>query len=183
MNSVKSKNRYTELNYESPLDCWLSMTSSPDFRGWRNLILYMPWDDKLVTFEGFRPGKIEKRWVRYMIPGELERFKVEVAEKGQGVLRFGNKKDRGHFCLLAGTIESGTLTLFYRSLELTLEMIFDLVMINQIIKETGIKVRRLEIIAKKAFASTRAGRRQYYSKLRKILGVGEWVGKSRGVKK
>lgn len=162
---------YREMHYESPLHCWLEMSNSSTFQAWKNVILVMPWDDKLVSFNGFREGKIEKRWQRYMIPGELERFQRKIAEKGRGALRFGNKKDKGDFCLLSGVFRNGTFTLFYRSLEVSLEMVFDLVMVNQIIKQTGIRVKKLEIIAKWAFLSSRAGRKQYYQKLRKILEV------------
>lgn len=170
---------YKQYHFQSPLHCWLDMTDSEDFQGWRNIILFMPWDEKLVSFEGkFRPGKSEKRWDKYMIPGELERFISEVnGGKSRGVIRFGNKKEKGNFCLVGGTLEGSTFTIFYRALEISLEWPFDMVLLNQIIKKSGIKVKKLVVIANRAFTSTRAGRRSYYHKLRKVLGVDDENGK------
>jgi hypothetical protein len=73
-------------------------------------------------------------------------------------IRFGVSKsghgysgERGDFCLIGGVYSYGTLTLFYRSIELIGGLAYDLVLISHVCKELEIEPKFIEIWATKAF--------------------------------
>lgn len=165
------KNSYLNFHFNSPLECWRSFLQQ-GFNNYPYLTLVMDWDDKITSFEGkFRPGKSLLREQKYLITSELERFKKNVKVLRSVSIRFGNFKKSNDFCLVGGSysISSKEFCLFYRALELSLELPFDLVLLNKIIKESEIKVKRLVIFSQRAFISTREIRRKYANKLDQLL--------------
>ncbi len=83
----------------------------------------------------------------------------------------GYNGERGDFCLIGGVYGSGTLTLFYRSLELIGGFAYDLVLISQVCRQLEIDPRYIEIWATKAFVFALKGNsnEKLYPKLREIL--------------
>lgn len=83
----------------------------------------------------------------------------------------GYKGERGDFCLIGGVYSFGTLTLFYRSIELIGGFAYDLVLIEHICKELEIEPRFVEIWSPKAFVFALKGNsnEKLYPKLREIL--------------
>lgn len=158
--------------FDSPLECWRGFLNQK-FKNYSLLTLIMNWDSFITTFEGkFRPGKSLKREEKYLIKSELERFKNNINNGMKSVsIRFGNFKKKNDFCLVGGSYSRSTkeFCLFYRALELTLELPFDLVLLNKIIRESGIKVKRVIIFSQRAFISTREIRRKYAHKLNEFL--------------
>lgn len=157
-------------NYDSPMECWKKLTEEGKFFSKKNVILCMNWDDSICTFEGkFRPNKSIKRVEKYLIKTEFERFKKNAKAMSSCTIRFGNFKEKNDFCLVGGTYRDNTFYLFCRSVECSLELPFDLVLMNKIFKESGIKVKKLVIITTRLFRSTRAGRTMYFNKLKGFL--------------
>lgn len=128
----------------------------------------------------------------YVNPDEIRRVRAKI-QGGDGSteghlarrrkardfsIRFGVSKtghgysgERGDFCLVAAVYSSRTLTLFYRSIELIGGFAFDLVLIDHVIKELGVKVDFIEIWSPKAFIFALKGNsnEKLFPKLRKIL--------------
>jgi hypothetical protein len=89
-----------------------------------------------------------------------------VAKEGHGY-----NGERGDFCLIGGVYGSGTLTLFYRSLELIGGFAYDLVLITEVCKQLEIEPRYIEIWAAKAFVFGLKGNsnEKLFPKLREIF--------------
>lgn len=157
------------FQFSSPLECWRYFLQQKKFHNYKCLTLVMNWDNSITSFGGkFRPGKSVLREEKYLIKTELERFKTNVNNNMKSIsIRFGNFKKKNDFCLVGGSYSSSTkeFCLFYRALELTLELPFDLVLLEKIISESGIKVKKLVVFSQRAFISTREIRRKYAHKL------------------
>jgi hypothetical protein len=89
-----------------------------------------------------------------------------VAKEGHGY-----NGERGDFCLIGGVYGSGTLTLFYRSLELIGGFAYDLVLIAEVCRQLEIEPRYVEIWATKAFVFALKGNsnEKLYPKLKGIF--------------
>lgn len=87
----------------------------------------------------------------------------------------GYKGERGDFCLVGGVYSFGTLTLFYRSIELIGGFAYDLVLIAHVCKELEIEPKYIEIWAPKAFVFALKGNsnEKLYPKLKEIFSDGE----------
>lgn len=101
-------------------------------------------------------------------------------------IRFGVSKtghgysgERGDFCLIGGVYSYGTLTLFYRSIELIGGFAYDLVLIAHICKELEIEPKFIEIWATKAFVFALKGNsnEKLFPKLKGIFDGTRRVGK------
>ena len=121
----------------------------------------------------FRLGKLYKRDEKYIIESEEQRFSQRLkAGKNSATIRFGRYKDSTNdFCLVGGAYyDSGKrFYLYYRSVELTIEFLFDLLMLNRLFLRVGCKVKRICVFFPRAFFSSRAGRLSYYYELKGIL--------------
>jgi hypothetical protein len=89
-----------------------------------------------------------------------------VAKEGHGY-----NGERGDFCLIGGVYGSGTLYLFYRSLELIGGFAYDLVLISEVCRQLEIEPRYIEIWATKAFVFALKGNsnEKLYPKLRGVF--------------
>lgn len=83
----------------------------------------------------------------------------------------GYKGERGDFCLIGGVYSFGTLTLFYRSIELIGGFGYDLVLIAHVCKELEIEPKFVEIWSPKAFVFALKGNsnEKLYPKLKEIF--------------
>lgn len=83
----------------------------------------------------------------------------------------GYKGERGDFCLIGGVYSFGTLTLFYRSIELIGGFAYDLVLIAHLCKELGIEPKYVEIWSPKAFVFALKGNsnEKLFPKLKEIF--------------
>lgn len=167
------------------LEWWEYMVNiKPEkFSNYNNLIGEMIWDsqemDKLVALcieYKFRLGKMDKRVKKYILEDEVERFRLRVFSKDSASIRFGNFKDAkaSDFCLIGGCYykPGKKFYLYYRAVELTLEFIFDLILLQQTFNSMGLVVKKLFVITPRAFTSSRAGRLKFFRKLKAIMRSG-----------
>jgi hypothetical protein len=119
----------------------------------------------------------EPRGKEKILPDVLESDKPRRGRRDVSI-RFGVSKqghgysgERGDFCLIGGVYSYGTLTLFYRSIELIGGFAFDLVLIAHICKELEIEPKFIEIWATKAFVFALKGNsnEKLYPRLKDIL--------------
>jgi hypothetical protein len=114
----------------------------------------------------------------YIIPEEVIRVRQRLLSRDSAAIRFGKKKDghgyhgeRGDFCLVGGTIEHRSLTLFYRSLELIGGLGYDLVLIERLGELLAIDWQKIRIMANSAhvFALKKNSNEKLYPKLREVF--------------
>lgn len=164
------------------LDWWRHLTKEADgkFKNYVNMLVDLQWDplemaliEELVTENNFRIGKMVKRQSKYLLPEEVERVRERLADKSTATIRFGNFKDRkaSDFCLVGGCYYAGwkKFYLYYRSVELTLEFMFDMILLHQLFTELEMNVKIITMFTPRAFCSSRDGRLAYHKKLRSIL--------------
>lgn len=115
---------------------------------------------KRLRNDGEAPADVRAR------PRRDVSIRFGVAKQGHGY-----NGERGDFCLIGGVYGSGTLTLFYRSLELIGGFAYDLVLIAHVCKELGIEPRYIEIWAAKAFVFALKGNsnEKLYPKLKGVF--------------
>jgi hypothetical protein len=145
--------------------------------GWTPFVTRWRWDRADYDFvHSLSAARCEKRRQSYLIPGELERAVTMTGSAGQSI-RFGWKKEgggfdvvngRADFCLIAGALKNGNLTLFYRRLELIGGLHYDLALMASVEDMLG-PLRTITIHAIKADAFTRKGgsNETLYKQLRK----------------
>lgn len=164
------------------LEWWDEITNSygGGFKNLKDLLVCCDWnseelskvESKIIQAD-FRLGKLYKRDEKYLIESEEQRFKQRLAKgRGSATIRFGRYKDSDNdFCLVGGAYyDSGKrFYLYYRSVELTVEFLFDLLMLNRLFIRCNCKVKRLYVFFPRAFFSSRAGRLSYYYELKGIL--------------
>jgi hypothetical protein len=136
--------------FRSFSDMWLHYVREYKSKSYTPFHVTFPWDSEAIKLVwSISEGRCRKRLNSYLIPGELERARTSV--------RFGHEKpgrgyqtQRGDFCLLAGSIKSGHLTLHYRSLELIGGLHFDLPVWDAVNDAIG-PVKKVSIFAAYAF--------------------------------
>ncbi len=132
--------------YSSLSELFLKHVKTYKSRSWRPFFVQFPWDSSIIShMESISRRRCEKRKHSYLIPGELQRAKQSIRFGHEKTGR-GYKGERGDFCLLAGVYHKGTLTLFYRTVELIGGLHFDLCLIGEVEKHLG-KVRTVRIAA------------------------------------
>jgi hypothetical protein len=118
---------------------------------WRNFTFSFAWDSGIVDFMyEVSERRCQRRIDSYIIPGELSRSK--------GSIRFGNKKEghgyhkeRGDFCLVAGSYAKKKLHVFYRRVELIGGLHLDLAVFNEVEKAMG-SISTVTVMAAEACA-------------------------------
>lgn len=145
-------------------------TLVPDYkgRGWRPFCVTFPWDKQDANYIWtISKARCQKRIDSYVDFNELDRSRESI--------RFGVRKEghgyrgaRGDFCLVAGHLDKGNLSLFYRRLELLGGLHFDLAVIDAVEEAKG-PLKRISIFAveAKVFALRGNSNEKLYSKLRK----------------
>lgn len=166
---------------DSILTFWRVITNTNDkFKNYNDLFLYSKWDqqemEKIVsqiTRAKFRLGKIQKRVDKYLLETEVKRFSERVKTKDSASIRFGNFKSEkaSDFCLIGGCYYTSwkRFYLYYRSVELTFEFVFDMIMLTNLFKEVGITPKEIVIYFPRAFCSSRAKRLINFHKLKEII--------------
>lgn len=153
------------------------------FNNFKNIVAEMEWDTQelekllsLFNFYSFRIGKMKKRVEKYILQSEVERFRQRVFSKDSASIRFGNFKDvkASDFCLIGGCYykPGKVFYLYYRAVELTLEFIFDIILLHQTFSEMNLPVKKLVIVSPRAFTSSRAGRLKFFRKAKAIMREG-----------
>lgn len=160
---------------------WRHYVPAYKSKSFRPFHVEFPWNGLLVSrIKAISERRSQNRVANYINPEELKRARNRIENKrgGDVCIRFGVAKtghgysgERGDFCLVAGVYRAGTLTLFYRSIELIGGFAFDLVLIRHIEKELGVKIKHVEIWAVKAFIFALKGNsnEKLYPKLKAIL--------------
>jgi hypothetical protein len=136
--------------YASLSDMWLMHVKEYKSKAWQPFHVQFPWDRAHAEFiTGISERRAQKRLDSYLIPGEFERAKESIRfgheKKGRGY-----QKERGDFCLIAGHLKKGHLTVFYRSLELIGGLHFDLPVWAAVEDNMG-PINRVSIFAVRAF--------------------------------
>lgn len=124
--------------------------------GWTPFLVRWKWDRADADFmEGVSATRCARRRQSYLIPGELDRATRSI--------RFGMKKigagydgERKDFCLIAGALKDGNLSLFYRRLELIGGLHYDLALMAAVEDALG-PLKTISIFAVKADTFTRRG--------------------------
>jgi len=153
------------------------------FNNFKNLLAEMEWDSQelsklysLMVASSFRLGKMKKRVDKYILQAEVERFRERVFTKDSASIRFGNFKDAkaSDFCIVGGCYykPGKVFYLYYRAVELTLEFIFDVILLHQTFTTMGLPVKKLIIVTPRAFTSSRAGRLKFFRRLKDIMRSG-----------
>jgi len=167
-----------ELRFDSPLDCWKYFCKSlGKFKNLENLLLVIKWkglEDLVSKMEGFREGKKKRRIEKYLNKEEVRKFKKKLRNPESGVtVRFGIDKPNREPCMIAGVflVSHNKFCIYYRTLEVTLEMIFDFWLLNYFFKEVEISPKSVEVFCVRAFSSNRKGRMDYVKKFSKRVGA------------
>lgn len=124
--------------------------------GWTPFLVRWRWDRADADFmEEVSATRCERRRQSYLIPGELDRATRSI--------RFGHLKtgagydgERKDFCLIAGALKDGNLSLFYRRLELIGGLHYDLALMAAVEDALG-PLKTVSIFAVKADTFTRKG--------------------------
>lgn len=124
--------------------------------GWTPFLVRWRWDrDDADFMEEVSATRCERRRQSYLIPGELDRATRSI--------RFGHLKtgagydgERKDFCLIAGALKDGNLSLFYRRLELIGGLHYDLALMAAVEDALG-PLKTISIFAVKADTFTRRG--------------------------
>lgn len=171
-------------DYDSVGEFWRKHVPAYQSRSLRPLHARFPFADvkrsaKLIRRISER--RSSNRISNYVDPAEIARVKSRL-HVGNGAkdcsIRFGVRKDghgysgeRGDFCLAAGVYAFGTLTLFYRSIELMGGFGYDLVLIDHVCQELEIEPKFIEIWAVKAFVFALKGNsnEKLYPKLQEVF--------------
>lgn len=147
-----------DYDFKSTAEMFRKMVPSFKDNSHRFLMMRFPFDPKVVEFvESHSKTRAEKRVAGYVIPGELERAALlHKSTSGGASIRFGKeKKGRGYvgkrrdFCLIGGALRGKTLTLFYRRLEMTGGLFYDLAIAREVDKIVG-PVKHIVIVAVQA---------------------------------
>jgi len=167
--------------FDSVGQFWRNYVPAYKSKSFRPFHVGFPWNPFIAPrIKAISERRSQNRIRNYINSDELQRAKNRLSKNpGSDVsIRFGVSKsghgysgERGDFCLVAGVFRAGTLTLFYRSIELIGGFAFDLVLIRHIEKELDVKIKRIEIWAIKAFIFALKGNsnEKLYPKLRRIL--------------
>lgn len=115
--------------------------------------------DQLETIRGLTKRRAAKREEAYLIPGEIEAARQRWEETQEPVdFHFGYFKagggfhgPRADFCLLAGSYDGVTLSLYFRAMNLVAGLVYDLVLAKDIIEMMGIEPEEISIFAQRAF--------------------------------
>ncbi len=153
------------------------------FNNFKNLFATMEWDSQelaklhsLMISNSFRIGKMKKRVDKYILQAEVERFRERVFSKDSASIRFGNFKDvkASDFCIVGGCYykPGKVFYLYYRAVELTLEFIFDLILLHETFTTMGLQIKTLVVVTPRAFTSSRAGRLKFFRRLKDIMRKG-----------
>ena len=167
--------RYDLIEADSIKDLWKQVVIGNKFAGYRDLTIVLKWNPEEYNQDiVMRPGKAAKRITKYLIPEENRRFGKNLKTKTSCTIRFGLDKgnSRADFCLIGGcyNVKSREFHLFYRGVELTMELYYDLAFIErELFKAHGVLPRRIIITAAQAMVSTRSGRRKYFDKLLALM--------------
>lgn len=133
----------------------------PEFKGrtYRPFLVRIdPWtSDYTAALRALSPTRADKRIATYLDATELDRVRAKLQTKDTASIRFGTSKEgigyrgeRGDFCLVGGSLRQEHLALFYRRLELVGGFAFDVVLIDKLGEELGIKWRSVTIHAVQA---------------------------------
>lgn len=146
------------------------------------VLVITQWDDGYAKqIRKINPKRADNRISSYFIPEEIERVRdlIKLEGKKDFSLRFGREKvgrgyhgKRGDFCLVGGAVAGKKhLTLFYRSLEMIGGFGYDLVLIDELGKQLGLKWKSVTFIATRAnvFALKRNSNEKLYPKLKEIF--------------
>lgn len=114
---------------------------------------------QLEVIRGLTKRRAAKREESYLIPGEIEAARQRWEETHEPVdFHFGYHKagggffgPRADFCLMAGSYDGTTLSLYFRALNLVAGLAYDLVLIKDIIEMLGVRPRQISIFAQRAF--------------------------------
>lgn len=173
----------TSMEFESIIHFWRTMCGDGEndrFINYNHLISNCYWDQEemeeivaKVDKAQFRPGKREKRVIKYLIESEVERFNGRVHTKDSATIRFGNFKSEkaSDFCIVGGCFSNPgkRFYLYYRSVELRFEFMFDMFMLTDMFKRVNIKPKEMILYFPRAFCSSRERRLVNYHKLRRII--------------
>lgn len=137
--------------FDSLPEMWLHYVPEYRSKSYRPFIVSFKWDAAIARgIRGLSDTRCDKRIAAYIIPGELERTK-----RDSRAIRFGLKKgghngihtkERADFCLVGGAYDKGTLTVFYRSLELVGGLPFDTAIYRHVEKKVG-PLKRVVVMA------------------------------------
>jgi hypothetical protein len=172
-------------DYESVGEFWRKHVPAYQSRSLRPLHSRFPYSDvrrAAKLSRGISARRSNNRIANYVDDAEIARVRSRLHVEGRKPkdcsIRFGVRKDghgysgeRGDFCLAAGVYAFGTLTLFYRSIELIGGFGYDLVLIDHVCRELEIEPKFIEIWAVKAFVFALKGNsnEKLYPKLQEVF--------------
>jgi hypothetical protein len=173
--------------YGSALEAFTDLVPAYKYRSWTPLQFSFGYSRQEVqAFEDAKALSAKRagnRLKAYLIPGELERVKAQLALKRSrgNSIRFGYEKagrgvggERGDFCLVGGVVTGRKLTVFYRSLDLIGGFIGDLAVFRHVIDELDLRTNVIEVWAVRAEVSALKGNtnESIYAKVLKLGGNG-----------
>lgn len=161
----------------------------PEYKWWEKgpfVVRIDNWDHSYAKkIRKISPERAESRIDTYLDPVELKRVR-ERLENASGTtditIRFGatEKKGggirgarRGDYCIVGGTFRNGHLTIFYRSLDMIGGFGYDLVLIRELSKKAGLKIKSVTFYAVRAqcFAVKGNSNEKFYPRLKEIFGI------------
>lgn len=140
--------------FASLTDLWLHYVPEYRSKSYRPFIASFLWDPSIAAgIRRLSDTRCDKRIAAYIIPGELERSSRESRAIRFGHYKSGHNgihtKERADFCLIGGAYDKGTLTVFYRSLELVGGLPFDTAIYRYVEKKLG-RVKKVVIMSASA---------------------------------
>jgi hypothetical protein len=170
-----TKNELSIFWFNSPAHFFVNMVPDNKFVSLKKLFVRMLWEpsicESLLKTKWISKTRIANRLKKYLLPDEIERFKEKIKKKISGNIRFGHKKTGtgeqaggpSDFCLLVMSYDKNTkeLTIVYRALDLSNGFIYDLFLIDHVIRETGIKVKKIDLICMRARVFSKKGNDNY----------------------
>lgn len=170
------------FEYDSVAHFWRSLVPAYQSRSLKGLHGTFPFAGVPEVARRIREiseRRTTNRIANYASPREMERVRGRLQGKARDVsIRFGVRKkghgysgERGDFCLVGGVYSGGTLTLFYRSIELIGGFAYDLTLIDHVCKTLEIEPKKIEIFAVRAFVFALKGNsnEKLYPKLKKVF--------------
>lgn len=170
-----TKNEMSIFWFDSPAHFFINMVPDNKFVSIKKFFCRMKWKEdiceELLKTKWISKTRIANRLKKYLIPSELERFKEKISKKMSAIIRFGFKKTGtgeqaggpSDFCLLLMSYDKSTkeLTIVWRALDLSNGFIYDLHLIDHVIRETGIKVKTLDLVCLRARVFSKKGNDNY----------------------
>jgi len=177
-------------SYTTLVDAYADLV--PEYKSWAAspvIITIEKWDPERIARMARRIRKVgvkrsENRIKAYLPMDELARVKKRIhsQKKADASIRFGaaekqgggyHGKERGDYCLIAGSIDGKRLNLFYRSLEMIGGFGYDLVLIDELARHLDFEFRSVRFHAARAmcFALRGNSNETFYPRLNKILGI------------